>query len=903
MFCTQCGHENRDDARFCEECGSPFDAVDAGQPRENEAAEDSEAQDGTQVAPDPEPELEPEPEPEPESELELEPEPEPEAEPAPDSAMPSLAPESEPTFTAESEPAPSPLAALSKRPHTVIAAASLVVVVLALASLAMWWRGRGVAPGVWTQVSSYTRHYHHVDADTPVAQLESLLPEYDSGGQLVAYRRSLVSSSSSAAWETSERVCERDRSGRPIVIIQEGPTYEVAEDKKTSALVRISYDGRGNESSRCLSETISGWGHELADFDEVPIMREERSEYDDAGRLLSSSVAPMAYDEATPDAITTQSYSYDEAGRLLSVSEMAGDEETSHLDFTYDDDAGTMRWEQAIDGAYPPSGQSQLDGSGNEFIRFGAYSLEDDLAKGTTAVCSVHDAEGRVISEEGWASPDENGDCQLIWMRKYEYDELGNLIVESYSSRGDTVVTTYGYKDYATGEDRAAPNPDEVRDIVFDEENCTGPVREEWHEDDAAALAELARDFEAPEAAEQPALTIDPAILLEDQGASAGGLITARRQTQVLDSYASMLAELYSDCDSSISGHPAKRYDNAGEWAYQYYYAFATGDLDGDDIPELVLFHNEETTGPQEWCGARLFKLNETTGEIDLIAEPGFIGIVNGVTFYKMATEAGGSIKLSYAEEGWEDQFIVEYPWHTGIDARVVQEYNLVSVRDGDQGPRLWISDMFSTDMGPRALSADEAAYLMDELTGGGERQSQYMPFTAESIASLSKMGSAALSTRMSDATKLQMENSFESHPEHRKSNEGSVGESIEESEQNSEKGFPVVGAWGAFTHLDGFEGDFTCRFETTSDGRLYFAYSDFGQVNRGGGEAGGTWTVESDGTVTVNLDATSSDGMAAPTEMRLEQVGERFYLTITAPPELAGYSTRLFYFGDIPGG
>ena len=33
MFCTQCGHENRNDRKFCEECGSPL--RDYTKPREN----------------------------------------------------------------------------------------------------------------------------------------------------------------------------------------------------------------------------------------------------------------------------------------------------------------------------------------------------------------------------------------------------------------------------------------------------------------------------------------------------------------------------------------------------------------------------------------------------------------------------------------------------------------------------------------------------------------------------------------------------------------------------------------------------------------------------------------------------------------------------------------------------
>ena len=100
MFCSNCGKQLPDEARFCDRCGMPV----------REPIHIPEPEPETEPVKDPEPEPEPEPvkipEPEPEPEPVRIPEPEPESEPV---RIPEPEPEPEPVRVPEPEPEPEPV--------------------------------------------------------------------------------------------------------------------------------------------------------------------------------------------------------------------------------------------------------------------------------------------------------------------------------------------------------------------------------------------------------------------------------------------------------------------------------------------------------------------------------------------------------------------------------------------------------------------------------------------------------------------------------------------------------------------------------------------------------------------------------------------------------------------------
>lgn len=104
MFCTKCGAQLPDDARFCSKCGAPVAATPEPAPAPTPAPEPKSepvpAPEPPEPAPAPEPAPTPEPEPAPA------PTPEPVPAPVPSAPEPAPAPESEPAPTPEPVPAP-----------------------------------------------------------------------------------------------------------------------------------------------------------------------------------------------------------------------------------------------------------------------------------------------------------------------------------------------------------------------------------------------------------------------------------------------------------------------------------------------------------------------------------------------------------------------------------------------------------------------------------------------------------------------------------------------------------------------------------------------------------------------------------------------------------------------------
>ena len=106
MFCTKCGAQLPDDARFCSKCGAPVAATPEPAPAPTPAPEPKSepvpAPEPPEPAPAPEPAPTPEPEPAPA------PTPEPVPAPVPSAPEPAPAPEPEPAPTPEPVPAPEP---------------------------------------------------------------------------------------------------------------------------------------------------------------------------------------------------------------------------------------------------------------------------------------------------------------------------------------------------------------------------------------------------------------------------------------------------------------------------------------------------------------------------------------------------------------------------------------------------------------------------------------------------------------------------------------------------------------------------------------------------------------------------------------------------------------------------
>lgn len=109
MFCTKCGAQLPDDARFCSKCGAPVAATPEPAPAPTPAPEPKSEPVPAPEPPEPAPAPTPEPVPAPvPSAPEPAPAPEPEPAPVPPAPEPAPAPEPEPALASEPVPAPNP---------------------------------------------------------------------------------------------------------------------------------------------------------------------------------------------------------------------------------------------------------------------------------------------------------------------------------------------------------------------------------------------------------------------------------------------------------------------------------------------------------------------------------------------------------------------------------------------------------------------------------------------------------------------------------------------------------------------------------------------------------------------------------------------------------------------------